>query len=324
MTRPARRITSTDVARAAGVSRTTVSVVLNDAPGQSIPEETRRRVMEAAERLGYRPHAWARALRAGRSDVALLAIPDLPIGSSISRFIEELATALAAFNLTLVTHLEGAHGRPLPDVCASVGASAVIGFYPFDAGTAQALRRAGATVVLPLPYEDSSMQQIGRLQAEHLIDRGHRRIGYALTADAALRPMADDRLRGVAEACARAGLEPPVELTVALKVPDAAQAVRHWTERSVTGVCAFNDDTALAVLAGVHERGLRSPADLAVIGADDILTAQVAIPPLTTVVFDLHEIARDHAESVVASLSGAQPRATSASARPRVIQRAST
>jgi DNA-binding LacI/PurR family transcriptional regulator len=324
MTRSAKRITSTDVAHAAGVSRTTVSVVLNDAPGQSIPEETRRRVIEAAESLGYRPHAWARALRAGRSDVALLSIPDLPIGPSISRFVEELATALAAFNLTLVTHLAGAHGRPLPDVCATLGASAVIGFYPFDTDTAQALHRAGATVVLPFAYEDASMRYVGRLQAEHLIDRGHRRIGYALTADAALRQMADDRLRGVSDACAQAGLEPPVVLTVDLKIPDAARAVGRWMEQSVTGVCAFNDETAIAVLAGVHERGLSSPADLAVVGADDIPTAEVAIPPLTTIAYDLHEIARDRAEAVVAILSGAKPREDSSSASPRVIQRSST
>jgi DNA-binding LacI/PurR family transcriptional regulator len=324
MTRAARRITSTDVAREAGVSRTTVSVVLNDAPGQSIPEETRRRVMEAAERLGYRPHAWARALRSGRSDIALLSIPDLPIGPSISRFVEELATALAAFNLTLVTHLEGAHGRPLPDVCATLGASAVIGFYPFDADTAQALQHAGAAVVLPFAQEDTSLWHVGRLQAEHLIDRGHRRIGYAFTADAGLRQMADDRLRGVSDACAEAGLEPPVVLTVGLKTSEAALAVGHWREQAVTGVCAFNDETAFAVLAGVHERGLRSPDDLAVIGADDIPTSEVAIPPLTTVAYDLHEIARDHAEAVVAVLTNAQPRRASSSAHPRVIQRSST
>ena len=98
---PVKRITSSDVARAAGVSRATVSFVLNDKPGMRITEETRRRVLEAARELDYRPHASARSLAAGRSDVVLLAIPDLPIGAGISRFVEELATALAAYGLTL-------------------------------------------------------------------------------------------------------------------------------------------------------------------------------------------------------------------------------
>ncbi|WP_083734302.1 LacI family DNA-binding transcriptional regulator [Actinomadura sp. CNU-125] len=107
------RPTSSDVARAAGVSQTTVSFVLNNRPGQSIPEETRRRVLDAARRLDYRPHASARALAAGRSDIVLLSIPDLPIGQGISRFVEGLAAALADHGLTLVTHLAGVRGRPL-------------------------------------------------------------------------------------------------------------------------------------------------------------------------------------------------------------------
>ena len=65
--------------------------------------------------------------------------------------MEELAAALADQGLTLVTHLAGAHGRPLADVCAAVNASAVIGFTSFDEDTVQALYRAGADVVLPCP-----------------------------------------------------------------------------------------------------------------------------------------------------------------------------
>ncbi|MET7328941.1 LacI family DNA-binding transcriptional regulator [Nonomuraea sp. NPDC005650] len=325
MPSPAKRITSTDVARAAGVSRATVSFVLNDKPGMRITEETRRRVLEAARSLDYRPHASARSLAAGRSDVVLLAIPDLPIGAGISRFVEELATALAAYGLTLVTHLAAAQGRPLPDVCAAVDASVVVGFYAFDQDTVQALHRAGADLVLPSGTEDASpMRHIGRLQAEHLIDRGHRRLGYALPGHPAFRPMAEERLQGVTEACAQAGLEPPVTLTVHLEIPSAAQAVTGWREQGVTGVCAFNDETAVAVLAGLHEHGLAIPADLAVIGADDIPTARLATPPLTTVCYDLHDVAHHRAGAIVAGLAGQPTHHTDASANPRVIQRSST
>jgi DNA-binding LacI/PurR family transcriptional regulator len=76
MTRPAKRITSSDVARAAGVSQTTVSFVLNDKPGHSIPAATRLRILEVARQLDYRPHACARTLAAGRSDVVLLSVPE--------------------------------------------------------------------------------------------------------------------------------------------------------------------------------------------------------------------------------------------------------
>src|ERR1700728_1348364 len=307
MTRSAKRITSTDVARAAGVSQTTVSFVLTDKPGHSIPEATRLRILAVARQLDYRPHGSARALAAGRSDVALLSVPDLPIGGAISRFIEELAAALAVHGLTLVTHLAGAHGRPLADVCAAVNASAVIGFTSFDDDTVQALYRAGADVVLPSRVSQmDAAHPVGRLQAEHLIDRGHRRIGYAMPAHPGLREMAEDRLEGSRHACAGAGIDPPVVLSVNLEIADAAAAVRQWASRSVTAVCAFNDETAIAVLAGMREHGLSAPEGLAVIGVDDIATARLAAPPLTTVALDLHQAGRARAERIVASLMGRQ------------------
>lgn len=256
MTRSSRRSTSEDVARAAGVSRTTVSFVLNNRPGQSIPEETRQRVLEAARRLDYRPHASARSLAAGRSELVLLSIPDARLGPGTSRFVEELAAALAEHGLTLITHLAGARGRPLADVCATVNASAVVGLSPFDAETADALYRSGAEVVLPLPDPrggvDDAMELVGRLQAEHLIGLGHRRLGYARPADPGLRVMADARLSGVSGACVAAGVDSPVIEEIGLEVADAGRAVTQWRSSGVTGVCAYNDETAIAVLAGVQ------------------------------------------------------------------------
>ncbi|XVQ14490.1 LacI family DNA-binding transcriptional regulator [Spirillospora sp. CA-255316] len=325
MTRSAKRPTSFDVARAAGVSQTTVSFVLNNRPGQSIPEGTRRRVLEAARSLGYRPHASARALAAGRSDIVLLAVPDLPIGQGISRFVEGLAAALAEHGLTLVTHLAGAHGRPLPDVCAAVGASAVVGFGAFDPDTVQALHHAGADVVLPTHADqDVAMQSIGHLQAEHLIARGHRRIGYAMPAHPGLVPMAEERLKGVIQACDDAGLDPPLVSGTSLDAGSAAQAVARWTERSITGICAFNDETAIAVLAGMREHGLTAPTDLAVVGVDDIPTAGLAAPPLTTISFGMQEVVARRAEAVVAELAGGRFHDTRPWLYPEIVQRAST
>jgi DNA-binding LacI/PurR family transcriptional regulator len=324
MTRSSKRTTSMDVARAAGVSRTTVSFVLNRRPGQSIPEETRRRVLDAARRLDYRPHASARTLAAGRSDIVLLSIPDLPIGQSISRFVEQLATALSEHGLTMVTHLAGAGGRTLPDVCAAVGASAVIGFDGFDREGIDALHRAGAEVVLTAEAATTpAMHAVGRAQAEHLIARGHRRLGYALPAHPRLVPMANARHEGVRQACLAADLAPPVVLTTGLDTIDATTAVRRWTDDSVTGVCAFNDETALAVLAGARGRGLRVPEDLAVVGVDDIPTARLAAPPLTTVAFDLHEVGRHYAEQVAAALAGRPTPTDDSAGGLRLITRAS-
>ncbi|GAA1962796.1 LacI family DNA-binding transcriptional regulator [Kitasatospora viridis] len=322
MTRPAKRATSVDVARAAGVSQTTVSFVLNNKPGQTIPEETRRRVLEAAKRLDYRPHASARALAAGRSDIVLFSMPYLPISVSAGRFAEEFATALAGHGLTMVAHLAGVHGRSLADVCASVDASALVGLEEFAPDTVSALRRVGVAAVFSLGGGSAVPDRlIGRLQAEHLISRGHRRLGYALPGQRAPRRMATERLLGMEEACTDAGCAPPAALTVDLLTTDAARAVAEWQAQSVTAVAAYNDETALAVLAGARARNLTVPGELAVIGVDDIPTATLAVPPLTTIAFDLSHAARHAAEAVAAALRGGEAQQPELASRPHVVER---
>ena len=324
MRRPSSRITGTDVAREAGVSQTTVSFVLNGTRGQTIPEETRQRVLEAAKRLDYRPRASARSLAAGRSDVVLLALPGVPISANLSRFIEQLAAALADNSLSMVTHLAEGHGRQLPDLCAAVDACAVISLVPFDDETTEALRRAGAEIVFGTGKQASAeLQEIGRIQAQHVIDLGHSRLGYALPGQHATQWRVQERLRGVAAACAEAGLADPLTTGVDMDSAQAALAVDQWTHASVTGVCAYNDETAMAVLAGMHARGLRAPDDIAVIGVGDIGAAQVSLPPLTTIGFDYAETGRELAQAVVQSLNGGRPAPQNGLSRPRLIRRAS-
>jgi DNA-binding LacI/PurR family transcriptional regulator len=324
MRRPSSRITSNDVAREAGVSQSTVSFVLNGTPGQTIPEETRRRVLDAVKKLDYRPRASARSLAAGHSSVVLLALPGLPISANLSRFIEQLAAGLAEQGLSLVTHLAEGHGRPLPDLCAAVDASAVISLIPFDEETTEALHRAGAQVVLGTGSQArTELQEIGRLQAEHLISLGRSRLGYALPEEHPMQFRVQERLRGVAAACAERGLPEPVALEVAMDGAKAALAVDQWTDASVTAVCAYNDETAMAVLAGMHRRGLRAPDDIAVIGVGDIAAARVSIPPLTTIGFDYGETGRELARAILESLAGRGAAPQDGLSRPRLVRRAS-
>ncbi|MFJ8194095.1 LacI family DNA-binding transcriptional regulator [Streptomyces sp. NPDC096094] len=324
MTPSSKRTTSADVAREAGVSRTTVSYVLNKRPGQTIPEETRRRVLEAAERLHYRPHASARALAAGHTDVVLLSIPDLPLGSSLGRYVEELAAALAEHGLTLVTHLMRAHGRALTDVCAAVGASAVLGFHAFDEDTVRALHRLGAMVVMPATDYSPVMTSQGRIQAEHLIERGHRHIGYLLPVEPGFAGIAQGRLKGVGEACLAADLLPPAVLSGALKIDTLADLATRWRKGGVTAVCAYNDEYAIALLAAMRSIGLSAPGDLAVVGADDIPVACFTDPPLSTVCVDLHLAGRHRAEAVVARLRRSEEPETTPIDNVRLIERSTT
>jgi DNA-binding LacI/PurR family transcriptional regulator len=93
------------------VSRATVSYVLNDTPHQTIPEETRQRVLEAVARLGYTPSAAATALRRGRSDVVLGLLPDWPVGHAVGRVMQEITAAFARHQLTFVVHPDSRIGR---------------------------------------------------------------------------------------------------------------------------------------------------------------------------------------------------------------------
>jgi DNA-binding LacI/PurR family transcriptional regulator len=315
---PMRRVTSTDVARAVGLSRTTVSYVLNDTPNQKIPESTRRRVLDAATSLGYAPSAAARALRSGRSDVVLCLLPDWPIGVVLGRLLESMSAELARAGLTMLTHPGGGQD-PVSKVLTAVTPAAVLSFEPFASDQQAVLRAAAIPVALVLADGRSrnrslrglDQRQVGRLQVQHLMETGHRTLGYALSDDPRLGDFTGPRLDGVRKACAEFGLPAPIVRVVALESVQSATAVAGWmsADPKVTAICAYNDEIAFAVLAGMRRHGLRAPADLALIGVDDIPTAPLADPPLTTVRMDEDVEGGYIARCVVAALAGkAMPR----------------
>ena len=309
---PPRRVTSTDVARAVGLSRTTVSYVLNDTPNQKIPESTRRRVLDAATTLGYAPSAAARALRSGRSDVVLCLLPDWPIGVVLGRFLENVSHELGGHGLTLLTHPSGSE-RTVSQVLSAVTPAAVVSFALLGAAEQTVIRASAIPVALELTDRRGrnrvrivDQRQMGRVQVEHLVATGHRVLGYALPDDPRLGDFAAPRLDGVRQACAALGLAEPIIHVVALDGAQAATAVAGWmsADPRVTAICAYNDEVAFAVLAGMRSHDLKAPTDLAVIGLDDIPTAPLADPPLTTVRMDEAVEGRYIAGCVVAALAG--------------------
>ncbi|MEU4237637.1 LacI family DNA-binding transcriptional regulator [Actinoplanes sp. NPDC026619] len=304
-----RRVTSADVAQLAGVSRATVSYVMNDTPKQTISADTRTRVLDAAARLGYAPSAAARTLRTGRSDVVLCLLPDWPIGPEVGSMLGNLSTALARQGLTLVVHPGNREDRPMFEIWKAITPAAVIAYADFSPGEIEAMRAAGvALVVTPLGRGSRDQRElavpqqlIGRQQAGHLISAGHTRIGYAYPDDERLRIFAEPRLAGVRDECRASQVGGPAIETVALEAEQAASAVRRWHATGVTAVCAYNDEVALAVLAGARRAGLVA---LAVIGVDDIPAARLAEPALTTVTTDQAAVAAYLSATVVAAIHG--------------------
>ena len=299
-------VTSADVARESGVSRTTVSYVLNGTEGTSISDATRRRVLETAARLGYAPSAAARTLRSGRSDLVLCVLPDWPVGPVVETILDHLADDLAERGLSfLVHHARG--DRPLSDLWRAVTPRTVVGLAEFEPEEALAMRQAGIQVVgtgADDPAAEDPQPRIGRLQVDRLVAGGRTRIGYATTADPRISEFADQRLAGVRSACTEHGLSDPLVIPVRVEPADGAAAVAAWREAGVTGVAAYNDEVAFAVLAGARAARLAVPGDLAVIGVDDVPLAALAAPPLTTVTQHIEREASYLAACVLAALDG--------------------
>ena len=327
-----RRVTSADVARAAGVSRATVSYVLNDTPNQTISSTTRIRVLEAATRLGYAPSAAARTLRTGRSDVVLCLLPDWPIGPEVGNLLGNLSGALARAGLTFVAHPGSREDRPISELWKAITPAAVLAFADLSDDEIDAMRAAGVALVVALLGRtrqrrrelEVPQQLIGRLQADHLARLGHTVLGYAYPDDDRVRIFAEPRLAGVRAACAARGLAAPVVRIVPVDREPARDAVHGWRARQVTGVCSYNDDVALAVLAGLRLDGLDAPGDLAVIGVDDIPAARVAVPALTTVVTDQARVGAHLAATIVAAIGGRPEPHVDMPQLSRVIRREST
>jgi DNA-binding LacI/PurR family transcriptional regulator len=269
-------------------------------------------VLAAATELGYSPSPAARALAGGRSKVVLLLLPEWPIEPAVGRLLEDLSTTLADRGLTFVAHPYSAV-RPLSEIWKAITPGAVVTFEELDQIETQKLHAAGVELTVALiggrrgPRAlDIPEQRAGLMQVEHLAAAGHRHLGYAWPDDARVTAFAKARLEGVRQTCADLGLPEPHVLTVPLTPQGAAAAVQAWREAepAVTGICAYNDDVAFAVLAGARQRGCDIPGDLAVIGVDDIPAAAVASPPLTTVEPDISAISQYIADTIVRKLSG--------------------
>lgn len=313
----AKRPTSTDVALEAGLSRSTVSYVLNNDPKQKIPEATRQRVFDAAAKLGYSPSAAARILRSGRSELVLCLLPDWPMGSALGSLVEYLSASLEAHDLTMVLHPRVHSKRPTSAALwRSITPAAVIVFDEVTDDEAAAIRAAGAALI-PLFYKSRGRsgqhpfteERLGRLQVEHLAATGHRHLGYAFPDDDRLRTFADPRLQGVRMACADLELDEPSVQVVPLNLTAAEVAVKAWRSSGppVTAVCAYNDEVAMAVLSAAHRLGVKVPEDLAVIGVDDTPAAPVTQPPLTSVSRDIAAYSEAVAQQVLRALAGKPP-----------------
>ncbi|MEU0005242.1 LacI family DNA-binding transcriptional regulator [Streptomyces sp. NPDC006314] len=298
--------TSADVARLAGVSRATVSYVLNNTSAVRISEPTRRRVHEAARELGYVPHAAARSLRAGHSRMVLMPAPAIPVGPLYSRFLNELQWALGRLDYTVVQYGSvGLQGDEAARAWAELRPVAVLvpGAELGHRGV-QVLKRSGARAVVTLGPERldgahallMDHATVGHCAGVHLYERGRRRIGVVMPEEPGLEAYARPRLAGVRQA-----LHATDAVVTELPLPYTEQAATRlavrWRDLGLDAVFAYNDEYAMLLMRALQDEGVRVPDDVALIGADDLMLGRLLRPRLSTVHVELPS-GRDLAELV--------------------------
>jgi DNA-binding LacI/PurR family transcriptional regulator len=303
---PARRPTSADVARLSGVSRATVSYVLNDDPRQTISGATRRRVHEAVEALGYVPSAAASALRRGRSRLVLLALDPLFSGHISDLLVEGITERLRREGYVVVCH---SHVLPetIVDIAREISAVAVVSLTFLTPAIRRSLQAAGVRRILAAAEVSEGLQgppdrpwelPIGQLQVDHLASRGYDRLVYALPERSHRLPIAQARLLGVRMECATLGLDQPEVIALPLDRAVIARRLRELDRvPGRTALCAYEDQIGIGVLGAMAELGWRVRADLAVIGCDDLPVASLVTPSLTTVVLDAEQVGAAVAEA---------------------------
>ncbi|MFB7373130.1 LacI family DNA-binding transcriptional regulator [Streptomyces sp. NPDC056222] len=290
-------ITSADVARLAGVSRATVSFVLNNTPGHRVSETTRARVLDAADRLGYVPHAAARSLRAGRSNLVLMPASISAIGRLVSDWVDDLHSELDRHGYTAVLHA-GRFSDPVDAAraWAELRPAAVVAL-DGDRLTTQAaelLRRAGVRGLLafasrPVPGVHTigfDHALIGATAAEHLIARGRSRIGVVMPQERGLDAFARPRLAGAESVAARhMATVTPVELAYTRE--SAAALAGRWASLDLDSVFAYNDEYAALLLHALKVEGIAVPDEVAIVGSDDLVLSAFQQPALSTIRLDL-------------------------------------
>ncbi|MFC8823977.1 LacI family DNA-binding transcriptional regulator [Streptomyces sp. NPDC057137] len=293
--------TSADVAKLAGVSRATVSFVLNNAP-QSIAPKTRENVLRSAKLLNYRPNLSAKALAEGTSRVVLFDLSAPSWHGQAVHVLAELTTALAEHGLVAAVHLDAPVRESLVVTALRIRPRLVLPSRALSPQERAELDDAGIVVVEAPVTEIADVEGLAaQIRLEHLRRRGHSRIAIAEREGAGLASVVGTRRHAVLAAAAELGIPEP--MVVAFH--DGASAVSQVQRIMAAGcsaVCAFNDDTALATIRAAADAGVRCPQDLAVIGADDIFPGSVSFPPLTTVKVDFERLGKLLAPTVLAAL----------------------
>jgi DNA-binding LacI/PurR family transcriptional regulator len=293
---------------------TTVSVVLNQVPGRSIPEATRERIRKAALKFNYQPSFLARSLRNRRTMTIGILVPVLADG-----YHAEVMTGIGDSLLEEKYFYFIAHHRhradlieQYPRMLMSRGAEGLITIDTnlVDKLPLPVVAIAGHQRVSGVTHVVLDHRRAAELSLRHLYDLGHRTIafmrGQPYSSDS------DAMWQSIVQVAQDLGLSIRPELTIQLKkdltspelgYPVVKQLLAH--HRNFTAFLSFNDIAAIGCIRALHDVGLRVPEDVSVVGFDDIKEAAFQTPSLTTIRQPLHQMGALAVRTLLQQLGGA-------------------
>ncbi len=301
-----------DVAKRAGVSYQTVSRVLNNSP--ALREQTRDRVLDAIDELGYRPNAAARALVTSRSNtIGVLSSQSALYGPNTSIQAIEVAARAAGYRLTVTSIDSGEYDsiRSGLDFLLAQSIDALVVLAP-QVRVFEAIREAAIGVPFVTleateldPGRTISVDQAGgaRMAVRHLIELGHRSILHIAGPFDWIEAQA--RIEGYVAELRDAGLDPRPPVTGDWTAGFGYRAgLDLLPQRHVTAVFCGNDQMALGLMHACRDLGVRVPEDLSIVGFDDTPESAHFSPALTTVRQNFVEIGRSAVEVLLDELGG--------------------
>jgi len=316
-----KKVVSADVARLAGVSRTTVSLVLNNVPGTNISEETRQRVLAAARKLEYYPHAAARSLasrRSGNIGVVLCQSADRLFADV---FLMEVLQGIHSVIRPRGFHilLEAVEDVTSPDAYFGLVQSRqidglIVSGPRSDDTQLPRIQENGFPVVLEGQLPGSELPQVdvdnvggARLATEYLVSLGHRRIAF-ISNGPLIYTASRDRLLGYQSVLRDVGLECDESLVRYGEFSrasgyEAMQSLLQLPERP-TAVFVASDVVAFGAMAALQDANVRIPEEMAVVGFDDVRMAAYVTPPLTSVRLPARELGETAAEILLRLIQG--------------------
>jgi DNA-binding LacI/PurR family transcriptional regulator len=310
---PARRVSLKLLGERLGLSPSTISFVLNDTPGRSIPDATRERIRKAAAEMNYQPSIIARTLRGQRMQTVGILLPELGEGyhTRVVSGIGDLLTEQQYFYFTV----QHRHNEKL------------IATYPhlLQARGVDGLLAVDTHLTMPLPLPTvliaghTELENVAnvmldhelgaRLALEHLHKLGHREIvyikGQSFSTDTELRWKATLKI------AKELGLAVEPRRTVELTMDSTSPSISYpliqklmSKDKKFTAILCFNDVSAMGSIRALYDAGLRVPEDVSVLGYDDIQSASFHVPSLTTIRQPLQEMGSAGAAALLRLLSG--------------------